>query len=108
LPGDLEKRATSLRIETGRIFSRAAVLAAVLNRFEPLYDRWRKDGFEPLIQAVAARDLLYGRTVTLEIGGRRVTGRADGIQSDGALRLVTAQGVVPVYSGEAHLGNVGE
>ena len=108
LPEELRDRATSLRIETGRIFSRAAVLAAILNRFEPLYDRWRQEGFAPLIPAVAARDVLQGRRITMEIGGRQVTGRADGIQPDGALRLVTAQGVVPVYSGEAHLGNLGE
>ena len=104
LPEELRGRATSLRIETGRVFSRAVVLAAILNRFEPLYDRWCREGFEELLPAVAARDALAGRTVTLEQGGRRVTGKADGIQPDGALRLVTAQGLVPVYSGEAHIG----
>ena len=104
LPEELRGRATSLRIETGRVFSRAVVLAAILNRFEPLYDRWCREGFEELLPAVAARDALAGRTVTLDQGGRHVTGKADGIQPDGALRLITAQGLVPVYSGEAHIG----
>jgi len=105
LPEELECRATSLRIETGRSFSRAAVLAAILNRFEPLYDRWCADGFEPLLGAIGARDAMRGRTVTVEQGGRRISGIADGILSDGALRLVTGQGAVPVYSGEAHIGD---
>jgi len=103
-PVELRDRATSLRIETGRVFSRAAVLAAILNRLEPLYDRWRVEGFEPLLPAVAVLDALYGRTITLDQGGRTVTGRADGILPDGALRLSTAQGTVVVYSGEAHIG----
>ena len=104
LPEALRERATSLRIETGRTFSRAAVLAAFLNRFEPRYDRWRAEGFEPLLPAMAQRDALRGRTVSLEQGGRRIAGCAEGLQPDGALLLATAEGVVPVYSGEAHIG----
>ena len=104
LPEELRDRATSLLIETGRRFSRAAVLAAILNRFEPLYVRWCAEGFESLLDAVGARDALRGRTVMLEQGGRRVEGIGHGILPDGALRLQTAEGVVSVYSGEAHIG----
>jgi len=104
LPAELCERATSLRIEAGHAFSRAAVLAAILNAFEPLYDCWRTDGLEPLLPRLARLDALFGRTIELEQGGRRLAGRADGILPDGALRLVTAQGAVPVYSGEAHIG----
>jgi len=104
LPEELRGRATSLRIETGHRFSRAAVLAAILNRFEPLYERWCAEGFEPLLDAVGARDVLRGRTITLEQGGRRVEGIGDGLQPDGALRLQTPDGFVSIYSGEAHIG----
>lgn len=104
LPAELRDRATSLRMEAGHAFSRAAVLAAILNAFEPLYDRWRTDGLEPLLPRLAQRDALCGRKIQLEQGGRLLAGRADGILPDGALRLVTAQGAVPVYSGEAHIG----
>lgn len=108
LPAELLARATSLRIESGRAFSRAAVLAAILNRFEPLYDRWCAEGFGPLIAAVAARDALLGNVVTLEQGGRRLEGRAAGLLPDGALLLETADGRVPIYSGEAHIGGFSE
>jgi len=108
IPEALRDRATSLRIETGRRFSRAVVLAKILNRFEPLYDRWRVEGFEALLGVIGGRDALRGRAVTLDQGGRCVSGVADGILPDGALRLVTEQGVVPVYSGEAHIGNLDE
>jgi BirA family biotin operon repressor/biotin-[acetyl-CoA-carboxylase] ligase len=107
LPEDLRARATSLKIAAGRGFSRGAVLAAILNAFEPLYDRWLADGFEPLLPALRQRDVLFGREVELEQGGRRLAGRADGVLPDGALRLVTPQGPVPVYSGEAHITALG-
>ena len=104
LTGELRGRATSLRIEAGRTFSRVAVLAAVLNQFEPLYDRWRTEGLGPLLEAIGTYDALRGRDITLDQGGSQITGRADGIQADGALRLMTGQGAVSVYSGEAHIG----
>lgn len=103
LPEELQDRATSLRIETGRRFSRAEVLATILNRFEPLYARWRAEGLAPLVEALDARDALRGKTVRLEQGGRSLEGRAAGILPDGALRLMTDAGPVPVYSGEAHI-----
>jgi len=105
MPSDLRNRATSLRIETGRRYSRAAVMAGILNRFEPLYDRWRAEGLAPLLCAIAARDALLGKDLSLDHGDRRIQGRADGILPDGALRLVTDQGPVPIYSGEAHIGS---
>ena len=104
LPEELRDRAASLKIIAGRDFSRGAVLAALLNAFEPLADRWCADGLEPLLPALRQRDALFGREIEMEQGGRRIAGRADGIFPDGALRLLTPQGVVPIYSGEAHIG----
>ncbi|HOE60458.1 MAG TPA: biotin--[acetyl-CoA-carboxylase] ligase [Kiritimatiellia bacterium] len=105
LPEEIRSRATSLRMACGRSFSRAAVLAAILNHFEPLYDQWLRKGLEPLITRLDARDALRGRMITLESGGgQTLRGRADGIQADGALRLVTERGPVTLYSGETHIG----
>ena len=104
LPEELRDRAASLKTLAGRDFSRGAVLAAILNVMEPLVDRWRADGLEPLQPALRQRDALFGRQIELEQGGGRIAGRADGIFSDGALRLLTSQGAVPIYSGEAHIG----
>ena len=105
LPEELHARATSLKIIAGRDFSRSAVLAAILNALEPLVERWCADGLEPLLPALLRRDALLGREIELEQGGHRIAGRADGVLPDGALRLQTPQGVVPVYSGEAHIGS---
>ena len=103
LPDELKSRATSLQIEAGHRFSRAAVIAAILHRFEPLYRGWCADGFGPLAERTAARDFLFGKTISLDQGGIRIEGRVCGLGSDGALRLETARGAVSVYSGEAHI-----
>ena len=108
LPGELRARATSLFMETGRVFPRAAVLAAVLNRFEPLYTRWQSEGLAPFLPEIGQRDLLRGRTVAIDRMGHLVEGVAAGIREDGALRLQTADACIPVYSGEAHLRCFGQ
>ena len=102
-PEGVRARATSLKIATGRTFPRGEMLAAVLNIFEPLYVRWCADGLEPFLPELRQRDALFGREIEMEQGGRRFTGKADGISPDCALRLATPQGVASIYSGEAHI-----
>jgi len=103
LPAELRGAATSLRIAAGRTFSRAETLAAIINRFEPLYDLWRAEGLKPLLPRIARLDLLCGREVRMARGGEELRGVARGIQEDGAMRLETDQGIVPVYSGEVRM-----
>jgi len=100
-PAELRQRATSLKAESGRTLSRAGLLAGVLNEFEPYYAIWQREGFQPLVGIMAQYDALKGREIAVQQGGRVVSGTADGVQPDGALRLATSSGIVPVYSGEA-------
>ena len=102
-PEDLRAIATALQAEAGHPFSRSAVLAAILNRLEPLYDTWMREGLSPLLAGIERRDALFGRQLTIDRLGHLTTGVAEGIQEDGALRLRTAEGLVPIYSGEAHI-----
>lgn len=104
VPLELQERATSLCMESGRTFSRAAVLAGILNRFEPLYDIWCREGLIPLQAQLASYDALKGQAIRLMRGDEVVAGTACGIQSDGALLIQTDNGITPVYSGEAHIG----
>jgi biotin-(acetyl-CoA carboxylase) ligase len=41
-----------------------------------------------------------GTTVSIDTGGARVEGVAQGVESDGALRVRTRKGIVPVAAGE--------
>ena len=101
LPEELRSKATSLRAECGREFALAGLLAEVLNGFETLYDLWQAEGFAPLAELMKQYDGLAGREISVRQGRETLTGTACGVQDDGALRLQTGNGIMPVYSGEA-------
>jgi BirA family transcriptional regulator, biotin operon repressor / biotin---[acetyl-CoA-carboxylase] ligase len=101
VPEELRATASSLRIETGRVVDRAALLAEILNGLEWRYDLWRARGFAALTGEMERCDALYGRDVAIRQGRATLAGKACGVQDDGALKVATPDGVVPVYSGEA-------
>ena len=103
LPPDLRETATSLAIESGETHSRPELLAAILNTFEPIYDRWRETGLEPFLSRLRERDVLFGHSVTLSLLNTPLAGTAAGIAPDGALLLRLPDGTqTAVYSGEAN------
>lgn len=103
IPVELKERATSILIENGAPLKREQLLAAILNRLEPIYDNWRAFGFQPLVQNINALDALRGLSIHVEHAGSPLEGVASGIQHDGSLLLQTAQGPTAIYSGEAHI-----
>jgi len=103
IPAELKERTTSVLIENGEPLKREQLLAAILNRLEPIYDNWRAFGFKPLVQNINALDALRGFSIRVDHAGSPLEGIASGIQDDGSLLLQTAKGPVPIYSGEAHI-----
>ncbi|MBF0587061.1 biotin--[acetyl-CoA-carboxylase] ligase [Prosthecochloris sp. N3] len=105
IPGEIERIATSLALETGRIYSRSQLLAAVLNRFEPLYDSWlASDDLGAVRDVLERNSFLQGRRVEVERFGSRIRGRAAGISPTGELLLdLDGGGRESISSGEAHL-----
>lgn len=103
IPVELHERATSVLIENGEPLKREQLLAAILNRLEPIYDNWRAFGFKPLVQNINALDALRGVSIRVDHAGSPLEGIASGIQDDGSLLLQTTKGPVPIYSGEAHI-----
>ena len=80
LPADARVPPTSLRLLTGRLIDRAALLADVLEALEARYRAFERDGFPGL-----ERDDLRGRRVSLAGGAE---GICDGVDGEG--RLVVA------------------
>ncbi len=106
-PAGLRATATSLNIETGQSYSRAALLAALLNEAEPLLARWEEAGLKPFLDEWAGADLLRGRAVTLTQGADERHGRADGIEPDGSLRLRDSSGSIRlIHSGDVHIRSI--
>jgi BirA family biotin operon repressor/biotin-[acetyl-CoA-carboxylase] ligase len=91
-PGEVRSVATSLRLETGRVVSRAELAAAVLQELDRDYARLQAGRFAEVADEWEARCITVGRDVTVVIGDRRVRGRAEALEDDGALRLRTEHG----------------
>ncbi|WP_059105138.1 biotin--[acetyl-CoA-carboxylase] ligase [Shouchella shacheensis] len=96
--------ATSLSIEAGRTIQRAALVAAIVNEFEWLYDEYVDHGFvriRPLWEArsISVNTYLYARTPKEVIYGYSL-----GITDEGILRLKDENGAEHfVYSADIEL-----
>ncbi len=92
LPAELREIATSMRERLGRRLERAAVVAAVLERFAPRYASLQAAGAAPLLAAYERRLDTLGRDVTVDLGDRVITGRALRLGPGGALVVQGAGG----------------
>jgi BirA family biotin operon repressor/biotin-[acetyl-CoA-carboxylase] ligase len=102
-PEEFGQRATSLRIEGGRCYSRVAVLCAFLQKFELLYDIWQQGNRAAVLQRWVDRSsFAFGKRVTVDLGNRKkVEGQTAGLTELGNLRVQLADGrVEEVMSGD--------
>jgi len=91
-PAELRPVATSLRIEAGQPLDRAGLATAILSALDRDYQRVCDGEFEALASEWEARCTTLGRQVAIQIGSRRIEGRAESLDSDGALLLRTQYG----------------
>lgn len=83
--GELRERAASCRTLSGVEWDRADLMADLLGTIEAYYDRFRRDGFGPLVSAYEARLAQADREVSFQREGARLSGRVSGVARDGAL-----------------------
>ena len=97
-PSDVRRRATSLCELTGEMFDRTNLLVEILANVQRSLRASMEDaaGFG---QRLTDLCLQIGQDLTVDLGGRRTTGRCLGIDADGALVLETAAGPQRFYSG---------
>jgi len=91
-PADLRKIATSLKIESGRTISRADLAVEILRQLDRDYAGVCAGKFESIADEWAEHCATIGQSVTLQIGDRRIHGRAESLDDDGALLLRTEHG----------------
>jgi len=104
---EIAEIATSLRAESGRAVGRLGVLAALLSRFEALYDRVKAG--ESLLGEWRGRLNVIGKRVVVTFpglpGAPAVEGIAEDVDGDGALLLRKDDGAVErLVAGEVSLG----
>ncbi|MFQ5896650.1 MAG: biotin--[acetyl-CoA-carboxylase] ligase [Candidatus Methylomirabilia bacterium] len=94
---DLPRKATSLALEAGRMLDREALLERLLDALNRWYTRYLRQGFLPVREAW----LRTARGLGGPIRQGSVTGRAEDLDSDGALVVRTAEGqVIRLVAGE--------
>lgn len=91
-PADLRRVATSLRAETGRAMHRAPLAVAILRELDRQYSRVCSGRFSEVTSEWEALCSTMGKPVAIQIGGRRMEGRAESLDAEGALLLRTQHG----------------
>jgi BirA family biotin operon repressor/biotin-[acetyl-CoA-carboxylase] ligase len=92
LPGELRKTATSLKIEKGEMICRAELAVAILRELDFDYDRICSGKFSAVADEWEAHCATIGKNVTVLIGDRKIRGRAESLDDDGALLVRTEHG----------------
>lgn len=91
-PPELADSATSLAAAADRQFVRAEIAAAILEELDADYARIARGAFASLAEEWEQQCITLGRRVKIHIGERTLTGRAESLDSDGALLLRTDHG----------------
>ena len=91
-PPELRKLATSLKIESGKTISRSELATAILRELDGDYARICGGCFAEVADEWEAHCQTIGRNVTIQTGERRIRGRAESLDDDGALLLRTEHG----------------
>jgi BirA family biotin operon repressor/biotin-[acetyl-CoA-carboxylase] ligase len=82
---NLRRTATSLRIETGQKVNRADLAVTILRELDRDYQMVMEGHFEQLAEQWEERCSTLGCQVTIRLGNRVIRGRAESLDSDGAL-----------------------
>jgi BirA family biotin operon repressor/biotin-[acetyl-CoA-carboxylase] ligase len=91
-PAEVRKIATSLKIESGHAINRADLAATILEELDVDYARISAGQFEAVANEWAERCTTLGNNVVIRTGDRLIQGRAESLDSDGALLLRTQHG----------------
>ncbi len=80
-------------------------LTVLAESFERWRGLWERLGFAPIAEAWTAKAHGLGEVCTARLPGETIAGIAEGLDSDGALRLRTASGVVRrITAGDVFFG----
>jgi BirA family biotin operon repressor/biotin-[acetyl-CoA-carboxylase] ligase len=104
-PPELKKTATSLKIEAGETISRPELAAALMRELDADYLRICAGKFSTVAIEWEEHCATIGRDVTVQIGERKIRGRAESLDDAGALLLRTEHGrLEPITGGDVTLG----
>jgi BirA family transcriptional regulator, biotin operon repressor / biotin---[acetyl-CoA-carboxylase] ligase len=89
---DLRKTATSLKIESGALVSRAELAVEILRQLDVDYARVRAGKFPEVADEWEEACVTIGKNVTVHVGERHFRGHAESLDDDGALLIRSEHG----------------
>jgi len=92
--------ATSILAAGGREASVQDILADLISRFSLWYERWLRQGFEPVRAAWLNAAQGMGETVTVRLPGESFSGRFMGLDATGEMLVAVDGGVRRVSTGD--------
>ena len=95
--------ATALAEHVTNMPSHGRLLAHILLHLAPRLDTFAIAGFPALRDAWQQFDACRGQNIEIIDGTRRLTGTSDGVDPDGALRLLTSDGLSRIFAGEVSI-----
>lgn len=96
LPDDVREVATSIKMETGRLFSRTEVIKEVLNGIDNWYNILKEKKYSELLSQWKLLTSTLGRKVEITLGNETLTGLAEFINDEGMLVLRLPSGASKV------------
>lgn len=97
----LPPQAISLAIAAQKNQDRVKILQDVLQEIETIYLEAKKDGFAGILKAWTKNCAIWGKTVSVKIRDKNVTGIAQSIDDEGRLLLKLAAGKIEkIHSGD--------
>ena len=100
---DIDQPWTDLGSHSAVPLTRNEVGGQLLGALVPLLSSWQVGAFGQWRESWSRRDLMAGHQITVQQGNHSISGRAEGVDPSGALRVVTNEGLTVVQSGEASM-----
>ena len=98
-PKEIQSTATSLKLAMGENISRTDLAIAILHELDEDYSRILRGKFSSIADEWAGNCSTLGKQVEINVGQRRLTGRAEALDESGALLLRTEHGRVEHVTG---------
>lgn len=101
-PEELKEKATSLYLENnGQEVERAALIRAIFQQFEQLYENYLKHGFKPIKLLWESYNVSIGKYISAKTLSEEIKGFAKGITDEGVLLVEDDYGNVhEIYSAD--------
>jgi BirA family biotin operon repressor/biotin-[acetyl-CoA-carboxylase] ligase len=100
---NLDRLATSMYIETGKIFDKTAILLEFLHKFKANFEILQEKGLEPFIDEWKKMGCFTGHKAKIVDGDLVLEGIIEAVNNNGSLLFRTEKGLKTIWSGDLEI-----